>query len=289
MTTESKQALQKPRTEANFALMVGAGLLSFLAVYLTGGKTSSLQSLLFLPIIMAIARGWMMEVLGMGLMISVLYLFALPRHDTFDLTQADFLRVGTADLMLLVAAYYAHRVRQEQEHLRGLADLAYTDSLTTLNNHRAFRDSLGEEFKRAARYDHPLSLILLDLDGFKQINDRYGHPAGDTLLASVGAILRANVREIDVAARYGGEEFAIVCPETTAEDAQSVAERIRRAVETAKFPVPDDDFCRMTCSVGIATYPQNAPDDNALLAAADDALYCAKRTGKNAVRSAKTF
>jgi diguanylate cyclase (GGDEF)-like protein len=175
-----------------------------------------------------------------------------------------------------------HKVRMQE----GLHSLAFTDPMTGLQNYRAFRNCLAEEWKRAARYGRPLSLIIIDLDGFKQINDRYGHPAGDQLLREVATILGDCLRETDVPARYGGEEFAVVCPETTEHDARVVAERIRLAVEKARFWLGLDESSAITCSLGTATYPTNASSEEALIDAADSALYCAKRNGKNTVRSA---
>lgn len=178
-----------------------------------------------------------------------------------------------------------HKIRMQE----GLHNLAYTDPMTGLQNYRAFRSSLDDEWKRASRYRRPLSLILIDLDHFKDINDRYGHPAGDRLLAGVAGILRDTVRETDLPARYGGEEFVVVCPETSETDADIVAERIRTAVESARFQIESHESTAITCSLGIATFPSNATTEEALIDAADAALYYAKRCGKNAVRSADSL
>jgi diguanylate cyclase (GGDEF)-like protein len=178
-----------------------------------------------------------------------------------------------------------HKIRMQE----GLHNLAYTDPMTGLQNYRAFRSNLDDEWKRASRYRRPLSLILIDLDHFKDINDRYGHPAGDRLLAGLADILRDTVRETDVPARYGGEEFVVVCPETSEMDAEIVAERIRAAVESARFRIESRESTAITCSLGIATFPSNATTEEALIDAADAALYYAKRCGKNVVRSADSL
>jgi diguanylate cyclase (GGDEF)-like protein len=170
-----------------------------------------------------------------------------------------------------------------EENLRGLA---FTDPMTELFNFRAFQTQLNEELRRAVRYERPLSLIIVDLDGFKQINDRYGHPAGDKLLEGVASILRANVRQTDLPARYGGEEFVVVCPETDHDEALVVAERIRKAVEAGRFRLVPDETSAITCSAGVATHAGSTPDAQALIQAADSALYRAKRSGKNRVISA---
>jgi diguanylate cyclase (GGDEF)-like protein len=159
--------------------------------------------------------------------------------------------------------------------------------MTALFNFRAFQTQLDEEMKRAARYERPLSLIIVDLDGFKQVNDRYGHPAGDKLLEGVASILRANVRQTDLPARYGGEEFVVICPETDHDEAMVVAERIRKAVEAARFRLVADETSAITCSAGVATFPNDAPDGQSLVQAADSALYRAKKSGKNRVYAAR--
>src|SRR5579884_742451 len=174
----------------------------------------------------------------------------------------------------------------QQERLHGMA---YTDAMTGLKNYRAFRTQLDEEVRRATRYKHPLSLLLLDLDRFKQINDRYGHQMGDRLLAHLASVLRASLRDTDLPARYGGEEFVVLCPETGAADAALVAERIRQAVERTPFQDTQDGTIGVTVSIGVATYPVDAEDEANLLRLADMALYEAKRSGRNRVVSAPRF
>ena len=165
---------------------------------------------------------------------------------------------------------------------------AFTDVMTGLENHRRFRMRLEEEVRRAYRYGHPISLLLLDIDHFKRANDTYGHLGGDALLRQIGALLRRSVRSFDVPARYGGEEMAVILPETSAHDAALLAERIRRGVEESRFSLPDspDAGVRLTVSLGVATLPDDAAGDAALIERADEALYRAKRGGRNAVRVA---
>ncbi len=166
--------------------------------------------------------------------------------------------------------------------------LATTDGLTGLANRRAFDSILQVEQASAARYGHPLSLILLDIDAFKEYNDTYGHPAGDERLRTVAEILRANLRAPDVAARYGGDEFALVLPHTGKAGAMALAERLRIAASAttlvaldAREPTPG-----YTLSLGVATFPADTLTPNALLLAADNALLAAKREGKNRIRTA---
>jgi diguanylate cyclase (GGDEF)-like protein len=167
-----------------------------------------------------------------------------------------------------------------------LQALATTDVMTGLSNHRSFRRRLADEVRRAQRYEHVVSLILIDIDHFKRCNDTYGHPAGDALLAQLGAILRRSLRGIDIPARYGGEELVVICPETDAEDARALAERIRTIVEGNRFVLPEGGETRLTVSLGVATLPLHADGEAALVEAADQALYAAKAAGRNTVRAA---
>jgi diguanylate cyclase (GGDEF)-like protein len=157
---------------------------------------------------------------------------------------------------------------------------ATTDELTNLVNRRRFIEALETELERAKMFDSPLSVVLADLDDFKRINDDYGHHGGDRVLTSFGQLLRAQVRDFDVAGRLGGEEFAILLPQTTAEAAAVVAARTRDTLAASPMAVSDDTTVRLTASFGIAeSTPMQSTDE--LLRRADDALYAAKRAGKN--------
>jgi diguanylate cyclase (GGDEF)-like protein len=162
---------------------------------------------------------------------------------------------------------------------------ASTDGLTELPNRRHFEEALEGEITRAERFGGSLSLILADLDDFKQVNDRFGHQSGDDVLRTFAEILRATVREIDLPARYGGEEFAVLLPQTDLEGAQRLAERLRRALVSRPMSAGPGALMAVTASFGVATFPA-ASTPAALFAAADEALYRAKRRGKNCVVSA---
>ena len=135
--------------------------------------------------------------------------------------------------------------------------LAYTDAMTGLDNYRQFEHTLHDELRRAERYGRPLSMLLLDIDHFKTFNDTLGHPAGDALLGQLGTVLRNALRGVDRPARYGGEEFAVVCPETGAEEARLIAERVRRAIAETPFFLTGQagETAHVTVSVGFATFP----------------------------------
>ncbi len=163
-----------------------------------------------------------------------------------------------------------------------LKELSITDGLTKVFNRAAFNERLTEEWDRATRYSHPLSLLLMDVDYFKLFNDTYGHPAGDEVLKSVANILRFSVRSTDMVARYGGEEFAIVLPDTDLSGALVMAERCRRAIAGATW-----DKRPITVSIGVSTQTKNIADPAALIHDADLGLYRSKQGGRNRVSQSR--
>ncbi|MCW3007884.1 MAG: diguanylate cyclase [Solirubrobacterales bacterium] len=160
---------------------------------------------------------------------------------------------------------------------------AVTDELTGLYNHRRFQEAMVAESDRARRFDQPMSLVMLDIDNFKKVNDNYGHQQGDQVLREVARVLRESSREIDSPARYGGEELAVVLPQTDLEGAFQLAERVRQEVEAMQVPMVDGagGAISVTASLGVASLPESAPEPGELIAAADAALYQAKNAGKN--------
>jgi diguanylate cyclase (GGDEF)-like protein len=156
---------------------------------------------------------------------------------------------------------------------------ARTDFLTGLPNHRYFQTTLSAELGRAQRHSHPLSLLIVDLDYLKVINDRHGHPSGDMVIRTVGETIRSSCREFDFAARYGGEEFTVILPETPLAGAIQVADRIRENIARTNFRA----IGNITASVGVANYPVNAMSREDLIRIADQALYIAKKGGRDRV------
>ena len=156
---------------------------------------------------------------------------------------------------------------------------ARTDFLTGLPNHRFFQATLTVELGRAQRHNHPLSLLIIDLDFLKEVNDRFGHPSGDMVIRTVAETIRGSCREIDFAARYGGEEFTVILPETPLAGAIQVADRIRECIAAEHFP----RIGNVTASVGVSNYPVNALSREDLIRVADQALYIAKNGGRDRV------
>ena len=177
----------------------------------------------------------------------------------------------------------AERHREAEGRARTMARRADTDALTGILNRAGFNEAFSREFSRARRYHQPLSLVLLDLDHFKNVNDGHGHPAGDKVLEGTARLLESRVRESDLVARWGGEEFAILAPMTEAEGAVLLAEKMRGLMEVTQFgPVG-----AVTGSFGVA---EMRPDDTveAMLHRVDEALYSAKDSGRNQVRCAES-
>lgn len=163
---------------------------------------------------------------------------------------------------------------------------AVTDELTGLSNQRRFRELLAKETERAKRFGHRLSLLMLDLDDFKRVNDTYGHLQGDEVLRAVAEAVRAESREVDEPSRYGGEELAVALPETGAAGAFELAERIRTRIEKVKVPLRNNaGSMGVTVSIGVGELGGSVDEAEDLIAAADEALYAAKRAGKNHVHT----
>ena len=206
-------------------------------------------------------------------------------HERMRNEMGRFVGIKTAAMDYLENIERALKLRDEDQVLtyKQLAQMAFYDHLTGLANYRYFIGRFGEEIKRADRYQHLLSVIMLDLDFFKKFNDTHGHLAGNKVLEFVSDVLRSVVRETDLVARYGGEEFAVILPETTKVSAQELAERIRSRIESTAVEFQDESPQHITASLGVATYPRDACSAESLLASADEALYLSKNTGRNRV------
>jgi diguanylate cyclase (GGDEF)-like protein len=200
-----------------------------------------------------------------------------------DHEEGEFLRDDVETLAGL-ANQAGVAIENARLHLQ-VEQQAITDPLTGLANRRQFFDTLEREFERAQRFGTPLSLIMLDIDNFKQMNDVRGHLAGDAVLHGTAGTIEGLIREIDLAARYGGEEFGVLLPQTNLEGAKNLAERLREAVALRVVSFGDDQINGVTASFGVASGPRTNADHLDLVARADAALYRAKRAGKNRVET----
>jgi len=233
---------------------------------------------------------------GIGLLTAIVAAIILTRSILIPLRalQEGARRLGNGDLgyrmpalrrdeLGELAQVFNDMAQMLEENQRMLKYQASRDGLTGLYNKREFHLRLSQEAVRATRYRHPVSLMMLDLDHFKNINDTYGHPAGDKALRNTAIRLAVELRPTDVAARYGGEEFAVVLPETAAADALRIAERIRAHVENDAIRIDEDQSIHLTISIGVASLPDNAATESDLMQRADAALYAAKAGGRNRV------
>ncbi len=201
-----------------------------------------------------------------------------PSHKRVDDYQLQILSMLRTSLILAI---------RNAETYRKVEDLAVKDGLTEVLNRRAFMDALQREFRRSNRHKIPLSMMLIDIDYFKKVNDIYGHLIGDKVLQEVVLILKKGIREIDVLARYGGEEFAIILPETHLDQALSAARRILKMVEDADFNAGEP--IHLTVSIGVSSCPAaGIQTQDQFFDRVDKALYMAKQKGRNRIETPAT-
>jgi len=211
--------------------------------------------------------------------------FLRTTGDDPPLTRADAQFGETVIKTAVSAIEKAYDFESAVSDKQRLEKLALTDALTGCLNRRALSEALGQELDRARRYNLALTILLADIDRFKQINDTRGHIAGDSVLRQVGELLRREARSVDVVARYGGEEFVVVMPETALQGAAIFAERLRRRVMARDFADPGEDPLHMTVSIGLASFPDDRVQSaDTFVSLADQALYRAKNEGRNLVR-----
>lgn len=189
--------------------------------------------------------------------------------------------------LLRTMANQAAAALENASLVRQLRDAAETDLVTGVYSHRHLQDRIRQETARAARTHSPLSVLMVDLDDFKLVNDRHGHQAGDRVLRAIAGALRAAVRTSDVVARYGGDEFVVLMPDTDSAEAERVARRATRAVADLVHPMADGSEVHVTCSAGLALHPQDGRSGKALLRAADAAMYAHKRARASTSRPAR--
>lgn len=210
-----------------------------------------------------------MPILSKGILSGILYMENSLTAKVFTSDRLEILGIIAAQTAISL------------ENAR-LFELATVDGLTKLFVHRYFHFLLQQEIDRSRRYERPITLVMIDIDDFKQCNDTYGHQAGDEVLKQVSRLLRSNIRTVDIAARYGGEEFALILPETDLSQALMVSEKIRELIHNLSI-VCGEQTLAVTISLGLATFPYHSSDRDSLIRSADAALYVSKRAGKNRV------
>lgn len=261
------------------------GFITWVLIF-TGGVNSPLLNLYLLVIITSgLTLGKMVTLLEMGLITSAYLwlgryfystaMFSLEHFSEIMSTFAPFLLVAYLTTMLSADLFYAKRAFRL---------LSQTDELTGLFNRRAFNRMLSQELAKAERYQRPFSLMMIDADGLKGINDQFGHEAGDRFIRHLGATVSSTLRVADTCARFGGDEFVVMLPETGPVQAAEVGNRILGAVNTTPFHIAGRRL-NGTISVGIATYPQDAVSQEDILHKADSAMYVGKGEGGNRVKS----
>ncbi len=197
-------------------------------------------------------------------------------------SRKDAFSAGDVSIVSFVAEFASGLIRRRLE----IEELIFVDPTTQIHNRRYFEEQLIRELERSKRTAHPMALLIIDIDDFKQVNDTYGHTAGDSVLRQMGRVLLENARTVDIVARFGGEEFAVILPRITRDSALTVAERMRESVAGHEFitGVTAEPLRGMTISIGGALYPLDASTKSELLDRADRvSLYEAKRGGKNRV------
>jgi two-component system cell cycle response regulator len=195
-----------------------------------------------------------------------------------------FAMLAAGFALFIIFYWLVGKIGQRIEHdEKKLQNLAIRDGLTGLFNHRTFYSLLDDEIKRSLRHNRPLSLLMLDIDHFKHVNDTYGHRVGDMILHGLSDLLLREARETDRVCRYGGEEIVLILPEIDEQGAMGIAERLRKAIAAYGFETENGKQISITVSIGVAVYPKDTDTKETLVAVADDAMYAAKQSGRNRV------
>lgn len=253
-------------------------------VWFTGQINSPLLNLYLLPIIAsALIFGKLPTAIKVGAIIACLmFLSYNPKSKTL-LAMPFWAELLAISAPMILVAYITTMLSADIRHaVDKIKQVSDTDELTGTYNMRAFSSMLQRAFRQSVRYGHALSVVMIDSDNLKQVNDTHGHESGNRLLQHLVRCIREQLRGSDVMARYGGDEFIVLLPETNANGALEMAERIRKAVEVSRFDVRGGDT-NITVSLGVASYPEDGGNLDVILEKADKAMYRAKQRGRNKV------
>jgi len=255
-------------------------------VLYTGRFHSPLLNLYLLPIIAsALIFGKLATAIEVAAIVGCFMFFAYEPGLKTLLSMRYWGEIMAMSSPMILVAYITTMlsadIRFAVDKIKQVSD---TDELTGLYNMRAFSTMLQRSFKQAVRYGHPLSVVMIDSDNLKQVNDAHGHDAGNRLLQHLVRCIREQLRGSDVMARFGGDEFILLLPETNNKGALEMSERIRKAVELSRFNVREGDT-NVTASLGVASYPEDGGNLDVILEKADKAMYRAKQKGRNRVVS----
>ena len=275
------------RRETRFKLGVEIwAMVIFISVILwyTGKIHSPLLNLYLLVIITSgLTMGKFSTTLILGVITCIYLYMGMPGYLTGNFTAEQFGLIMTVFAPYILIAYLTTMLSADLHFAKRMfKQLSETDELTGLENLRSFKNTLSMEIQKASRYKHVFSVLMIDADGLKKVNDMHGHEAGNTLIKTVAGSIKTCLRESDSLARYGGDEFVILLPETEREAALEAGERIRKAVEHTAVDL-DGKQLKTTVSIGIASYPAHAASLDELIQRADAALYSSKAGGRNMV------
>lgn len=251
-------------------------------VYQTGGIDSPLINLYLLVIIFsALTLGKIITLLEFGLITAVYFYLAQSNMESYSVL--DFSEMTMTFAPYLLVAYLTSLLAADLKNAReGLEQLSDTDELTGLKNRRAFNSALDAEIKKAIRYKRPFTVLMLDADDLKAVNDQFGHAVGDKLIITIAQVVQESLRNTDVLARFGGDEFVAILTETPENRGIEVAERVRSSVENTSFSF-EGARVSSTISIGVSCFTDGAPMADEIVAQADKKLYESKHKGKNSV------
>ncbi|MBI1912147.1 MAG: diguanylate cyclase [Deltaproteobacteria bacterium] len=246
----------------------------------------------YLIIIIVFGSGLLVAVTtGLALAMSVIYPVRVLQYGAGQIGEGNLsyrIKLDSKDELGQLAGSFNSMAEKVEISTSMLHELATHDGLTGLYNNREFYRRLRDEFNRYKRFYRSFTLLLADIDNFKEVNDKYGHPAGDTVLSMLASNIKDIIRETDFAARYGGDEFAVILCDTESNGALNLAQRLRKKIEETPIPINENRFASITISIGLATISDDIESEEKLITIADNNLYKAKNAGRNRIIAAQS-